>query len=97
MARLLKEPACDVDHRDEFGHTPLHIAASVRSEAACCMLLDAGADKHIARRDGVSPLRIAAEKGHDAVARTLLDAGADKNPADHQSCTALFAASVQEY
>ena len=56
-----------------------------------------GHDEVAVRRAVSRQLYIAAAKGHDAVVRTLLDAGADKNPADHQSCTALFAASVQEY
>jgi len=67
MGRLLKEPTCDVDHRDEFGHSPLHIAASVRSEAACRVLLDAGADPLLRTSDAMTDNGRALEVNQDNV------------------------------
>ena len=43
------------------------------------VLLEAGADKNVARQDGATALMAAAQNGHWEVVRVLLDAGADKN------------------
>ena len=60
---------------------PLHIAAQDGRDAIVRALLDAGADKDLAKNDGCTPLIGAAAFGHSAVARMLLDAGADNTKA----------------
>ena len=54
------------------------------------LLVEAGADKNQAMKDGATPLRIASQKGHAEVVRLLIEAGADKNQAMTDGATPLF-------
>ena len=57
------------------------------------VLLEAGADIHLANNTGVTALMSASEQGHVEVVSLLLQAGADKNMADIDGDTALKFAS----
>jgi ankyrin repeat protein len=80
------------------GHNPLHLAcgnghlggSNGHLEVARC-LLDHGADKEKASKDGNTPLHDACREGHLDVARLLLDCGVDKdvNVADEEGSTPL--------
>ena len=86
VVTALLAAGADVDPRDEWGDTPLLLAAENGHEAVAGVLLAAGADVeaecfHVARRrcdDDTSdtPLLVAARDGHDAVVAVLLAAGA---------------------
>ena len=61
------------------------------------VLLEAGADKNVAKQDGATALMAAAQNGHLKVVRVLLEAGADKNAAKQNGATALMMAAVNGY
>ena len=62
-------------------------------DAVVRALLDAGADKDLAMKDGSTPLHIAVDRGHGACVRALLDAGADKDRTYNDGATPLFIAA----
>ena len=83
----------NVNHfNTKVGCNALFIAAQEGHDAVVRALLDAGADKEIARNDGTTALFIAAQVGHDACVRALLDAGADTDHALNRTTPLYIAA-----
>ena len=72
------EAGTDLNQRDEFGSTPLIIAAVFNRPEVTAALLAAGADATIRDYQGSTPLHIAALLGRTEVVRSLLDAGVDR-------------------
>ena len=70
-ARDLAVRGADVNyqHPDHHSATVLLLAAGNGNDAVVRALLDAGADKDLADKDGCTPLFIAAGNGHDAIVR----------------------------
>ena len=93
--RARVDAALTMTTRGADNDTALYIAAAKGHDAVVRTLLDAGADKDLARNDGVTPLMIAAQTGHAAVVCALLDAGANKT-ARCDGKTALDAAETTE-
>ena len=72
------EAGTDLNQRDDFGSTPLVIAAVFDRPEMTGALLAAGADATIRDPQGSTPLHIAALLGRTGVVRSLLDAGVDR-------------------
>lgn len=72
------EAGADLNQRDDFGSTPLIIAAVFNRPKVAAALLAAGADSSLRDAQGSNPLHIAALLGRTEVVRSLLDAGADR-------------------
>lgn len=91
VQRLLKAGA-DVNARDNYGRTPLHMAAVYDRTEMARLLIDSGADVN-AKIDerGVTPLHITAMNGNNDtdMAALLLDRGADVNVEDTTNYTPL--------
>lgn len=97
VQRLLKS-GVDVnreDESDEFGGSPLHLAAGGGHEVVVKLLLAAGARPNEANIRGATPLHWATEHGHEAVVKVLLDAGVNPDGADRVGFTPLHFASAE--
>jgi uncharacterized protein len=79
--------------RDDYGYTPLMIAAKEGYAEAVSTLLNAGADPNVRDRRGRTPLMAAIENGHNSIALLLLSRGARPNAQWEYGYTALIPAA----
>jgi hypothetical protein len=68
---------------NEYGDTPLSLAARAGHEGIVRLLLDRGANVNSEDYQGHSPLFLAVRAGHKGMVRLLLDRGADVNRAGY--------------
>ncbi len=84
----------DINSRDAYGRTPLHVATFARQRAAVRALLQAGADKGALENDCYDAVTIAAVADDEETLRTLLSLGASaKLVTSRYDGTALIAAA----
>ena len=63
MIRALVDAGADVDAKNDYGDTPLHLAASGNENLAMIQaLVDAGADVHAKNNHGSTPLHVGWEE-----------------------------------
>jgi hypothetical protein len=82
MMRALLTAGADVTRRNQWGRTPLHVAARRGCLSAAQILLDSGADPDAVTLEGWSTLNVAYRGGHPDLVDLLLKAGADPLLAD---------------
>jgi ankyrin repeat protein len=87
-ARRLIADKVNVDAKDYYGKTPLHVTAMTGHEKVAALLIEAGADIELKsqpstswgfRDEGSSPLLLTVFWGHTNVAKLLINSGADVN------------------
>ena len=71
--RVLLELGAEVDHRDQFGFTPLLHATYCGHQASISILMDNGADVKAVSLDGRNAVDLALSKGQKAIASLILD------------------------
>ena len=65
----------EVDSRNAWGRTPLHLAAAGGDPSVVALLLAAGADPEVRDGEDATPLHLAASGGDPSIVALLLDAG----------------------
>jgi len=109
MVELLVNHRADVIAKNEWGATPLHLAASRGFVSVADVLLAHGADPNAEMSGGTiepfnqgplqmcykgaTPLHYAAAPGYLAVVNRLLEHKADVNAKTRDGCTPLYAAA----
>ncbi|XP_065556118.1 serine/threonine-protein phosphatase 6 regulatory ankyrin repeat subunit C-like [Artemia franciscana] len=80
VIKMVLDKGADVNARDIYGESPLHLAASSRcSQTVVKRLLKLGADVHIRNENGESPLHLAASQEHPKSVENFLKSGVDVN------------------
>ena len=84
----------DLNAKDQFGSTPLIIAATFGRVEISKMLTDAGVDPNIKSNEGSTALHIASLFGRTEIVKYLLDRGADRSIRNNFGSTAYDLAAV---
>ncbi|XP_050170873.1 ankyrin repeat and SOCS box protein 3 isoform X2 [Myiozetetes cayanensis] len=79
IMEILLEKGASKNCRDDFGITPLFVAAQYGQLESLRLLVSHGADLNCQAKDRATPLLIAAQEGHLECVKLLLAAGADPN------------------
>ena len=69
--KLLLDRGADINVKDKYGKTALHLAASCGYKAKAQLLLDRGADISATDNDSLTALQIAVKQGNQEVAEIL--------------------------
>ena len=85
-----------LDTKDQFAATPLHIATANGNLTAVQLLLKAGAKPDAVNFGKQTALHFAALNGNETIAHELIKAGAEVNPVDDEDWTPLDCAFGRE-
>lgn len=91
---LLLEQGADINARDKFQSTPLHIAANEGLLATTAHLLKYKPDLELRATDGYTPFHFTVSRRRHDVMRLLLEHGAEINTLDDEGLTPIFTAIV---
>lgn len=92
LARSLIQQGADVNAPDDYGKTPLFLAAEFPEITE--LLLNAGTEVNIHDKEGETPLHEVAEDGTVIQCRMLLGHGANVNAEDRRKQTSLHVAAA---
>ena len=87
------ESGGNINAQNEFGATPLHIAANSGNLAIAKLLIAQEADLNLLYEESQTPLHLAAGGGHGRIIKLLLEGGADVNFASPEGITPLHVAA----
>jgi ankyrin repeat protein len=79
----------DLNKKDDYGSTPLHIATVFGKTEVAIILIEAGADINVLSADGSTPLHNAAFFCRTEIVEALLKKGAEKDIRNSYGSTAL--------
>ncbi|CAG0925108.1 unnamed protein product, partial [Notodromas monacha] len=75
LVNLLLNFGCDLNARNEFGETPLHVAAAEGQRGIVELLLRKRANTSNCDNTKMTPLHVSVERGHQSIVKMLLHAG----------------------
>ena len=87
---LLEREKADVNHRDRYGSTALHVATELRDGQMALALLERGADVSLKNKHGETAVHSAILDGDGALAQLLIEFGADVMSKDVHGIEALL-------
>jgi hypothetical protein len=82
MVQLLVEAGADISVSNQWGRTPLHVAARRGCREVARLLLDLGAEPNATTREGWTALHVAYRAGQPDLVELLLASGADPQARD---------------
>jgi len=84
----------DLNQKDDYGSTPLHIAATFGKNEVAILLIEGGANLNEISADGSTPLHTAAFFGRVGIVKALLAHKADVTIRNNYNATALESVSA---
>lgn len=97
LLESLLEKGASSSFSDQYGLTPLHIAAIKGHKDAVMMLVEFGADLESQDAEGHTPLHLAVEGGSVEIVQVLIDRGANVNTKSKKGATPLYISKSMEY
>ena len=94
LVHALITAGADLETRDEYNNTALHISAKKGHESVVRILLQLGIDVNRRQVNKFTPLITAARYGHHKIAKLLMRSGADLNLQSGHGWTALIYAVI---
>ena len=91
--KKLIDKGANVNAKNEYGWTPLHIAAWKGHPKVVKLLIKAGAKVNATKDDGWTPLHLAARWGNTEISKLLIDKGANVNATNDDGDTPLHYAA----
>lgn len=79
----------DLNKKDQYGSTPLHIAATFNRTDIAIALIKGGAELNNVNAEGSTPLHVSSFFCYTEIVEALLKAGADKEVVNNYGATAL--------
>lgn len=92
VAELLIKQKADLNARNKYNFTVLHLAILNKHERVVKLLVDSGADIHVRDDDSSTPLHLAAGSGVEALVRLVMAKRPDLDAQDVNGDTALLIA-----
>lgn len=96
MEILAGNPEC-VNSADEFGWSPLHIAASLDRAGMCRIIVQSGADICALDKNSSTALDLALTRGYFDICKVLVEAGAKIKNEDLIKCSRTGDTEICEY
>ncbi|KAH9767234.1 ank rep region domain-containing protein [Citrus sinensis] len=93
----LLDKGASTNYCDQYGLTPLHIAAIKGHKHVVLLLIEFGADVECQDNEGHAPLHLAVEGGSIETVEVLLDNGANANARSRSGATPLYMAQAMGY
>ncbi|KAL8144992.1 protein VAPYRIN-LIKE-like [Apium graveolens] len=90
LIELLLETDANVNYCDQYGLTPLHVAAIKGHKDVAMLLVEFGSELDSQDVDGYTPLHLAVESGDKDMVEVLLNRGADVNIITRKGATPLY-------
>ncbi|PVD33398.1 hypothetical protein C0Q70_04654 [Pomacea canaliculata] len=91
-----EKPGGNLNIKDTFGNTVLHLCAKAEAWQQVNTLLKCGADASLTDDEGETPLNLAANYDNWTVVQVFLEHGADANIPDSEGCKWLVAKTLVE-
>lgn len=92
IAKMLLDYGADIEARDQWGNTPLFLAALNHQPAIFDLLIASGANQEVKTDDGLHLIHAASMDPYPALMEKLLDKGADIEAKDKYGQTPLYMA-----
>lgn len=90
----LLETDAKVNYCDQYGLTPLHVAAIKGHKDVVMLLAEYGSDLEFQDAEGHTPLHLAVESGSKEMVEVLINRGADVNAMSKNGATPLYISTL---
>lgn len=97
LLELLLETDAKVNYCDQYGLTPLHVAAIKGHKDVAMLLVEYGSELDSQDSDGHTPLHLAVESGDKDMVEVLLNRGGDVNAMSNKGATPLYISQLLRF
>lgn len=93
---LLALAHVDINAKDAYGMTPLHVSVDIGNSQLIALFIAQGADTRALNNKDQTPLHRAVQRGSEAAVQAFIDSGADLNVGNSKGMTSLHIAAQEK-